>query len=444
MNTSAGRTAVIGGGYAGIAAAVALTRAGHAPHVFEAGKVPGGRARRIEYRDTALDNGQHILLGAYRELFSLLDEVGVPRSALARFGLRLEIKGGRDRDFALRAPRLPAPLHLAWALATARGISWSGRLAALRLARAMQALDFRAEPGQTVGALLAAYCQPMETVHNLWEPLCIAALNTPLVTADAQVFMNVLRDALFRSRADSDLVLPRTDLSALFPDPAAAWLLQRGATIALGQRVDAVDYDGARGVWRLSSGGSQFDFDAVICAVGPHQLDALRSDSGELTAVLHSLRHFSYEPIFTVYLKYAAPLVLPFPMQGRRGAVAQWFFDRGALCGTPGLAAAVISSSGVHETMDHDEIAAAVHRELQLHTGALPSPEWHKVIAEKFATFACVPALARPAARTALPGFCLAGDYTQGDYPSTLEGAVRSGAEAARLTAEFLASKNSA
>jgi hydroxysqualene dehydroxylase len=135
---------------------------------------------------------------------------------------------------------------------------------------------------------------------------------------------------------------------------------------------------------------------------------------------------------------------LPFPMQGHRGGIAQWFFDRGALCGTPGVVAAVISSSGIHETMDHDDIAAAVHRELQSQAGALSPPEWHKVIAEKFATFACVPGLARPEARTTLPGLYLAGDYTQGDYPSTLEGAVRSGTAAARLAAEYLAIKKQA
>jgi len=426
-----------------MAAAIVLAQAGLQPHVFESGKVLGGRARRVQYHDTVLDNGQHILLGAYRELFALMNTVGVATERVARFGLQLELRGGSGPDFALRAPGLLAPLHLAWALATARGLGWGDRFAALRLARAMQASRFRAEPGTTAEQLFAAHRQPQTVVRNLWEPLCIAALNTPLGNADAQVFLNVMRDALFRKRSDSDLVLPRVDLSSLFPEPAALWLGARGATIALGTRVDAMDRDPARGIWRVTAAGTQSDFDAVICAVGPHQLDALQSNSADVSAILQSLRHFAYEPIFTVYLKYPVLVALPFPMQGRRDGLAQWFFDRAALCGTGGMVAAVISSSGAHEKMDHDELAVAVHRELADHAGPLPEPEWHKVIAEKFATFACVPGLIRPESRTAAPGFFLAGDYTLGDYPSTLEGAVRSGMGAARLAAEFLNTKRS-
>src|SRR5450759_2359812 len=111
------KVAVISGGYAGMAAAVTLSERGIACHVFEAGKVLGGRARRLTYRGLTLDNGQHILLGAYRELLQLMHQVGAPEGALARHPLTLDL----HPDFTLRAPRLPAPLHLAFALLTARG-----------------------------------------------------------------------------------------------------------------------------------------------------------------------------------------------------------------------------------------------------------------------------------------------------------------------------------
>src|SRR3954468_24260827 len=107
------RVAVVGAGYAGLAAAVALTRAGAAVSVFETNRTPGGRARRVEYRGTLLDNGQHLLLGAYRETLALIRGAGAPERALLRLPLPLVFPG----RFRLRAPRLPAPLHLAAALA---------------------------------------------------------------------------------------------------------------------------------------------------------------------------------------------------------------------------------------------------------------------------------------------------------------------------------------
>ncbi|HSS28712.1 MAG TPA: FAD-dependent oxidoreductase, partial [Usitatibacter sp.] len=122
------RIAVIGAGYAGLSAAMTLARAGARPTVFESNRTPGGRARRVEYKGALLDNGQHVLLGAYRETLALMREANVSERALLRMPLTLEFPG----RFALRAPRLPAPLHLAVALARARGLTWRDRIAAAR------------------------------------------------------------------------------------------------------------------------------------------------------------------------------------------------------------------------------------------------------------------------------------------------------------------------
>jgi uncharacterized protein with NAD-binding domain and iron-sulfur cluster len=120
-------------------------------------------------------------------------------------------------------------------------------------------------------------------------------------------------------------------------------------------------------------------------------------------------------------------------MLGLHRRYSQWLFDKGRITGQHGLIAAVISAEGVHQELEQEVLAQKVVAELREEFGIADEPQWFKVIAEKRATFCCAPALDRPAAVTALPNLLLAGDYTAGDYPATLEGAVLSGVRAARL-----------
>jgi len=423
---SGSRVAVVGAGYSGIAAAVWLTRGGASVTLHDANRTPGGRARRIEYRDTVLDNGQHILLGAYRDTLSLLGAVDVPAGALRREPLALHFPG----VLGLAAPRLPAPLHLAAALAFARGLTAADRFAALRLSLAIRRAEAAAIPGETVAALLGRQGQPDRLRRLLWEPLCVAALNTPAERADARVFARVLRDALLRRRGDSDLVFPAVDLSALLPDPAIAWLGERGAHVALGSRVEALVPEG--GKWRLVASAGEGSFDAVVCAAAPREAAALLADVPGLSPLAARIGAIAHEPITTVYLQYDRRVRLPHPMTGIDGGHAQWLFDRETLGGARGLVAAVISASRREAAIDQDVLATAVHREVGRVADVPGLPRWTKVITEKRATFACEPGAYRPPAETGAPGLVLAGDYTEGPYPATLEAAVRSGARAAR------------
>ena len=421
------RVAVIGGGYAGMASATELARSGVPVTVFEAARVLGGRARRVETDGTWLDNGLHILLGAYRETLRLIEFVKDPGepAGLLRLPLELTIHPA----FHLRAAPLPAPLHLFSALLLARGLGYGDRVAAARFLSWSKRNAFRLAADTTVASLLASRRQPEAVSRYLWNPLCVSALNTPPAQASAQVFLNVLRDSLNGSRADSDLLLPTLDFSALFPERAARYIEAHGGSIRLGVTVDAV---------RQKDNGFELTFDGerfthAILAVAPHRVGALLAHYAELAPVIQMIDQFIYQPIYSVYLQYARETRLPFRMGGLEARYAQWLFDRGQLCGQDGLIGVVISASGAHQGLAHDDLARAVHAELAGHFPGLGEPQWHQVIAEKRATLSCTPGLLRPENATALARLYLAGDYTASDYPATIESAVRSGVRAASL-----------
>lgn len=422
------RIAVIGGGYAGFAAAAMLAAAGRAVTVFEAARVLGGRARRVEACGTTLDNGAHILLGAYRQTLALLRLVhgaGAESELLDRRRLVLEQPG----EFRLRTPALPAPWHLAAALFTMRGVSRRERLATIAFVRRLRRCDFHCAAQLSVGGLLAD--QPRRVTDMLWEPLCIAALNTPIETASAQIFLNVMRLAFAAHARDSDLLLPRVDLSTLFPDAAAAFVADRGGEIRSGTTVGGVS--AADGAVVVKSGYAEERFAAAVVAVGPHQVPRLlAAEGGAVAPALAVLEAFSYEPITTVYLKYPSALAFAPPMLKLDGLPGQWAFDRGALGGPAGLVAVVISTGASGARIGHETLVQAIDTQLRRGRPELPAAEWTRVISERRATYACVAGLARPSPGMIAPNLYLAGDYTDPELPATLEAAIKSGVAAAR------------
>jgi len=394
--------------------------------VFEAGKTLGGRARRVEHRDIPLDNGLHILIGAYRETLRLMREVGAdPDQQLLRLPLTWRI----HEQFSLQAARLPAPLHLLAGLLTAKGLPWTDRLGAAGFLYRMRRRRFALDADTTVASLLAREAQGERVNRLLWHPLCVSALNTPPGAASAQVFLNVLRDSLDAGRDAADLLLPRVDLSSLFPDPAAEYVRRHGGAVLIGQRVTAIDE--AAGGFTVTCGGAERSFSHVVCALPPYHAAAFLLGISALADTAEAVERLSYQPIYSVYLQYPDPVAMPAAMLGFENALLQWAFDRGSLAGQRGLIGLVISAEGGHEDLTQEALGRRAHQELQQQLGPLPEPRWCRVIAEKRATFACTPGLRRPETRTALRNFLLAGDYVASDYPGTLESAVRSGINAA-------------
>lgn len=420
--------AIIGGGYAGMAAAVSLAEQGIPVTVFESARQLGGRARGVEYMNTQLDNGQHLLLGCYHQCLKLIEQVGGDLEAdFLRLPLQLDLYG----HFSLQAPRLPAPLHLLVALLKAQGLSWGERLSAARFMLRLRQMDFQLSGDMTVAELLSMNKQSATLAQKLWVPLCIAALNTPITKASAQVLLNVLRDALNQQRADSDMLLPRLDFTALFPQRAARYVKKHGGHILTSCGVESIS--------RLDNGmeittkrGELF-FSHVICATSPTVTASLLRPFAELDATVAQIDSLEHQPIYTLYLQYPAAVRLPHAMLGLHQRHSQWLFDKGLIARQHGLIASVISAEGLHQDLSQHELAQRVISELSEEFGIDTPPLWYKVIAEKRATFACTPDLKRPDQQTALPRLLLAGDYTAGDYPATLEGAVLSGLRCADL-----------
>lgn len=418
------KLAVVGGGWAGLAAAVRATEAGHAVTLFEMAAQWGGRAREVAVDGLALDNGQHILIGAYQRTLALMHTVGADASALLlRRPLELRYPDGRG----LRVPPGPAWLGFVRAVARCRGWTVRDRLALMAAATGWALAGFRCAPHLTVAQLCRRL--PPAVRELLVDPLCVAALNTPAHEAAASVFLRVLHDALFGGKGSADLLLPRRSLGALLPIPAANWLIAAGATLRPGTRVQRLEP--TAGGWRLDD--ERFDAVVLACsAAEAARLAAVAAPAWSLQAA--GLR---YEPIVTVYLRCPGGR-LPAPMTAlveSDTAPAQFAFDHGALGATPGLFAFVVSGARRWVDAGLDATGAAV---LQQARCAFDASTWPtpptllRMLAEKRATFRCTPGLVRPPAGVA-PRLLAAGDYVAGPYPATLEGAVRSGEAAAAL-----------
>lgn len=423
---------IIGAGWAGLTTAIELSRAGCDVTIYESAKTIGGRARRIvsghpESSSQTLDNGQHLLIGAYTETQRLIEIVspGMSNSGFLRLPLTLDYPDG----VLLKTPHLPAPLHLIFGILMARGFSFIDKLAAIGFIRHLQSMDFMPDEPASVAEAIAD--QPEKIRRYLWEPLCVAALNTPLIQASYKIFSRVLKDALTGGRSNSELLIPARDLSSLFPDPAKNWLQQRGAQINLSQRIFSVKSEG--GQLRVFSDNVQTSHDTLVIATSATQAASLLAQIPECAAIASQIKALHFQPIVTVYAEFPVSLNIRTPLTGWIEPVPIFIFDLHAIHHHPGQIAAVASADGPHLEWTDDRWLDEIHGRLEQALGPLPRPRFIKKITEKRATFSCTPKASRPRQSTPLKGLYLAGDYVDGPYPATLEGAVRSGVQCAKL-----------
>lgn len=442
---------VVGAGWAGLAAAVELARHNIPVTLLESAKQVGGRARRTAFQDNydksttahpkpatqnehsiSIDNGQHLLLGAYESILTLLRHMGVAEhKAFKRSHLYLHMLSPNQRSVHLSVGKLPAPLHLAQGILNASGISYREKFGCLAFSRAMAKRQFGLEQDMDCLSLLKSHGQSERSIKTIWEPLCLAALNCHPAEASAKIFLRTLKDSFTRNRADSQYLFPRCDLGSLFPDPAVDYIEHQGGHVRLASKVTDIYLQQDR-VVGVGIGEQRLDTPYVILATPYPITRRLLSPHSILESLCGKLGRLESRPICTVYLQYPKRVSMGREITGFIDCLSQWAIDRSS-CGNPGLIGVVISGNGPHMQLDNKELCQQVCRELQGFFPKWPKPEQMMVIREKQATFHSGVDVDtyRPGNRSAVNGLWLAGDYTDTGLPATLEGAVRSGILAA-------------
>jgi len=432
---------IIGGGFAGLAAGVALSEAGKRVCLLEQKPHLGGRARSFCDPTTGsiVDNGQHLFMGCYHSTIQFLKTIGTLDRLHFQPRLAVPFLDRDGRLTRLDCPDWPSPWHLLLGVLRSRSFSFKQKLEVLRLGKGLRNAGTTSAPTpiETVTAWLNRRRQSEGLQRNFWDLLCIAAMNEDPRIASAQLFERVLRLALFSSPADSRLGLARVGLSECYTTAATAYIEARGGRVQTGRSVKQllISEGACRGV--DLGAGEIIECLAVISAVPWQQLavvlpgDLLRAEPFFAGAL--ALRP---APIISINLWFDAPIT-DLELVGMRGTTMQWLFDKSRILNSSDhYVSLVLSGAHEHVSRSKEELLAIALRELG---AALPAVRKAKllhslVIKERFATFSPSPEAEplRPPARTPIQGFFLAGDWTATGLPATIEGAVQSGYTAAR------------
>ncbi|MFM8771965.1 MAG: hydroxysqualene dehydroxylase HpnE [Candidatus Kapaibacterium sp.] len=426
------KAVVIGGGWAGIAAAMEAARLGWQVHLIEERPYLGGRARSFVDRTTGdvIDNGQHVMMGCYLELLRIVHDLGTDHHLERQKALRVAFVDALTGLDVLDASALPGKLGVLWGLLHLRNLPFSARTAIVRLAlKVLQTLD--AGRGLTCHEFLRQTRQPQTAVQRFWEPLVLATLNASIEAAPAELLSTVLRLAFFGTTDDAKFLIPTGGLSDLI-EPFPAWLVARGGCVHTSTSVDRINTIDGRAVSVVLSDGTNLDVDVVISAVPQRALARLTQASG-IESV--QLEEPEMSPIVSVYLWYDQQW-MTVDFAAALGTTVQWVFNKQRT--TLGLVALTVSAASDIVGAPSEEIIRSCDVELrQLFAGAMATTvlKHGVVIKEKHATPRFTPAVhARRPSTDALHkhvhNLFLAGDWTQTNLPATLEGAARSGVAA--------------
>jgi squalene synthase HpnD len=431
------KVVVLGAGYAGLAAANELVLRGHDVTLVEGRALLGGRAHSFADSKSGLilDNGQHILMGCYHETLALLTQLGTRDRLFSPPSLSVPFLSEKGRSTL--AATAPAPIHLLSALLGYRELSASDKLSAVKLALRMR-LGQKPHAHETVAAWMQRWKQTPNLVRALWEPLCIAALNEPVVTASAELFATVIERSFLAGAADSTILLSKVGLSELFAPEVKRLLEMCRGTLRVQTPVTSLQFDGTAISEIKLSDGSSLRPEAVVSALPWHVLRGLLPAESKLARACGQIQD---APIVSLHLWLDRP-ILNETFVGLLDSPVHWVFSRAHIHGTdPGQQGHVITAvvSGARDLVDKTGIEL---EELTMMELARFLPEargvhvLHRMVYKaRSATFAATPETEplRPDATTEWSNLWLAGDWTNTGLPATIEGAVLSGTRAARM-----------
>ena len=431
------RVIVVGGGLAGIAAALACADAGARVRLLEARPRLGGATWSTRRDGLAVDNGQHVFLRCCTAYRGLLRRLGVEDLVALQPRLAIPVLAPRAGAAWIRRDPLPAPAHLARSLLGYHHLPLRDRLRAARTAARLGRLD-PADPevdAQSLGAWLAAQGESAAAIDRFWDLLVRPTLNAPARDASLALAAFVFREGLLGSADAGDVGVPVVPLDRLHAEPAAAALRDAGVEVATRCRIDAIDATGA-GAAALRAGGERLDADALILACDHEAAARLLPPQAGIDPA--ALMRLGRAPIVNLHVVFDRK-VLPWPFAAAVDSPLQWIFDRSEAqrgLGSSQYLAVSLSAAGEWVGRSRDDLARAF---LPAFEALLPAARAAKAshffaTCERAATFAQLPGAGslRPGARTRHPSLFVAGAWTATGWPATMEGAVRSGLAAAR------------
>lgn len=429
------RVVVVGGGLAGLSAAITCAERGASVTLLEKAPRLGGATWSFRRKGVWYDNGQHVFLRCCTQYRAFLETLGVSDRVVLQRRLDVPVLSPDGRRGRIYRVGGPAPLHLLPALTTYRLLPARHRarvaVTAMRLGRLSPedpALDER-----TFGEWLTEQSQPPAAIEALWNLISLPTLNLPATDASLALATKVFRTGLLDTSDGSDLGYARVPLSALHADPGEDKLRALGATVRASIEVSRIEKDDSG--FTVRAGGEVIPADAVVVAVSHHQAAALLEPLGIPGA--DRLSELGSSPILNLHFHFDRR-VFHQPLAAVIDSPVQWMFDRTVPSGVDGGQVLAVSLSAATDFMPlrPAELRRDFTAELKrLLPGAAHASVLDFVVTrERHATFRQAPGTARlrPGARTSLPGLVLGGAWTDTGWPATMEGAVRSGIAAAR------------
>lgn len=445
ITSEAAPVVILGGGFAGLAAAVELADRGWPVCVLERRSFLGGRAYSFTDKQTGavVDNGQHLLMGCYHHTLNFLGKIGALDNLKFQPSPRVDFLHEHEGHASFQCPNLPAPLHLLAGLARLQSIGWQDRWQALRVGLALQMMNGdRAKLADvTVREWLRQLGQTERMQQRFWDLVALATLNETPDRASADMFARVLDQAFLHAKSDSTMVISRVGLSELYTTAAQQFIEARGGQVLLNHDVVQIQFAGPRVVGLRLRDGRDLPVGRLISAVPYFALRRmLPPDVAAQRASFQHLAALQSAPIVSINLWYDEP-VTELEFAGLLDSPVEWVFNKNAIAGevAGGRQHLALVISGAHQAAKQPKetlIAQATAEMRRFFPAARQQQPVHAlVIREHDATLSHTVGVARqrPAQQTEFDNFWLAGDWTATGLPATIEGAVWSGQECARL-----------